>query len=296
LEVYTQVFSILIILQVIPLIIRAYESYPWGYRNVIKKNIDAAIESELEDKNTKSSLATTAGKKKPKEITPNMTLRGRLDLLKPRGVQNVASELSSLLFRIQKAEISKANDDPLKAAAQGRLMLPNFEESTVRLFMQWIYGGVLEDLGAEGLYALMMLATELQVVALTEACLSKLCNAVSESIQQAQTRGTALRALLGYGSESATASDGFVSAVFGHAFKDKKMPGRLFKLVIDTLAEGMDTDLFAEIKELVSHEMAMQLLEAMIARPKIIKTELYGRPAIKSEHEEAHAEQPSQAG
>jgi hypothetical protein len=288
--------SSLTILQVIPLIIRAYENYPWGHHELIKKNIDAAIEYELAEKNTKSPLATTAGKKKPKEMTLNITLRGRLDLLKARGVQNVASELFSLLFRIQKSETAKAKDDPLKAAARGRLLLPNFEESTVRSFMQWIYGGILEDHGAEELYSLMMLATELQVVALTEACLSKLCNAISDSMQQAQTRGMALRTLLGFGSESATAADSFVSTVFGHAFKDKNMPRRLFKLVINILAEGMDTELFAVIKELVSHEMAMQLLEAMIARPKIIKAELYGQPAIKSESEEARAEKSPQAG
>jgi hypothetical protein len=268
----------------------AYDEYPWGYNSNVKKNIEGAVEDELTEKNTKNTLTNAVTKKKtPKEMVSDMGLKACLALLKPRGVQNVAAELYSLLFRIQKSEAKTIKDDPVKAAAYGKLFLTNFEEAAVRSFMQWMYGGQFEDHGAEEMYALLMLATELQVVALMEACMTKLCGAVTANMEQARSSGIPLRALLGYGSGPPENSDIAIGVVIGHAFKNNNIPRRLFKLVVDTLADDMDAELFVEIKDLISRDMAIQLLEAILARQKAIKGQLYDHACVKSEGEGARA-------
>jgi hypothetical protein len=67
--------------------------------------------------------------------------------------------------------------------------------------------------------------------------------------------------------------------VFKHAIKDKTTPRRLLSLVVDTLAVSLDMQLWLQVKDLVGHGMALQVIEAMIARQQV-KTELYDKASI----------------
>ncbi|KAF1936860.1 hypothetical protein EJ02DRAFT_427110 [Clathrospora elynae] len=71
----------------------------------------------------------------------------------------------------------------------------------------------------------------------------------------------------------------------------------LLKLVIDNLAQSIGLELFKHLKDLIGHNMALQLLEAMIERQQV-KTELYDQAIFKSESEETatDAQQPAHIG
>jgi hypothetical protein len=261
------------------LIKQASENYPLiGYASGIKKLIMDEVAAQISAKNIKKMV------QKPSQIPSDLSLAGRLEILKPHAVQAVASQLFVRLHAINKAEVKKAEQDPLRAAAQHRLVLPDVEEATVRLFIQWIYRGTLSYKGSEQLYSILKLATELGVDALASICLNKVYKAANDSLLHASAHGVSLRTLLGYGPDAAT--DDIVGVVFKHVVKDENTPKQLKSLVVDTLAAMLDYDLWQHVKDLVNHGMALQVIEAMVELRQRVKLETNDQEeGIKSESE-----------
>ncbi|KAF7452645.1 hypothetical protein A1F99_044230 [Pyrenophora tritici-repentis] len=137
--------------------------------------------------------------------------------------------------------------------------------------MQWIYHGALHYQDAEQLYAVLRLAIMLGVDALAEICLTKLYDAASESIEDASNSGVKLQTLLGFGPDSV---DHALGVVFKNVINDRRTPKRLRDLVIDTLAASLDKELFTKIKDLISKEMALEIIEAMIDNSEQMKSEV----------------------
>ncbi|KAG9185660.1 hypothetical protein G6011_06991 [Alternaria panax] len=253
-------------LQVKPLIKSAAEKYPLlGYATHVKKIIMDEVNSQIHAKNIKKAA------QKPSQIATDLSLSGRLDLLKPHAVHAVAEKLYLSLHEIKKAEVKKAIKDPFKAAAQHRLILPNTKETTVRVLMQWIYRGQFLYQGYEQLYSVLKLATQLGVDALASSCLRQMYNAANNSLLHASTHGVLLQTLLGYGPDAAT--DDVVGVVFKHAVKDDDAPKELKSLVVNTLAAMLDPELWQHFKDLVKHSMALQVIEAMIGLRQHVKLE-----------------------
>ncbi|KAF1836533.1 hypothetical protein BDW02DRAFT_566960 [Decorospora gaudefroyi] len=281
--------------EVIPLIVSAHEVYPISvYQSGIKKVVDGAVDEQLTQKtNIKPSLPVAPSRKTtPKDITRDMKLQARLALLKPRCVQSVAEQLFIRLHQINKKERSLAKEDPVRAAAQQRLLLPGVAETTVRSLIQWIYQGTLLQEDTEQLYAIMQLAEKLGVEALNEICLTKLYNATSNSLQITSANGIPLRTLLGY---SQGPTDDVIAVVFKHAIKDETTPKRLLDLVVNTLTANLDMELWLDLKVHVTPDLALQIIEAMIAGEQV-KKELYDQASIKSENEGTITEQPFHVG
>jgi hypothetical protein len=262
-----------------PLIRLASENYALiGYASGVKKLIIDEVASQISAKNIKK----TSGK--PSQIPTDLSLAGRLELLKPLAVQAVAAKLYARLHDINKAEVRKAEKDPLKAAAQHRLLLPDVEEATVRCFMQWVYNKTISYKDYEQLYSILKLATQLGVDELASICLNQLYTAANDSLLYASTHGVSLQTQLGYGPDAAT--DDIVGVVFKHAVKDENTPKQLKNLVIDTLAAGLNTELWMHVKDLVNHGMALQVIEAMINLRQYVKLETDDQESIKSESED----------
>lgn len=263
-----------------PLIRLASENYPLlGYASNVKKLIIDEIASEISAKNIKKTS------QKPSQIPTDLSIAGRLELLKPLAVQSVAAKLYARLHAIHKSEVKKAAKDPLKAAAQHRILLPDVDESTVRCFMEWIYHAKFMTKGYEQLYSVLKLATQLGVDELASNCLNQLYTAANDSLLYSSTHGVLLQTQLGYGPDADT--DDVVGVVFKHAVKDENTPPKLKNLVVDTLAAGLNTELWMHVKDLVNHGMALQVIEAMIDLRQYVKLESDDPESIKSESEEA---------
>ncbi|KAL1792430.1 hypothetical protein ACET3X_008937 [Alternaria dauci] len=252
--------------QVKPLIKQAYENYPLiPYFMGVKKIIMDEVASQISAKNIKKTA------QKPSQIPPDLSLSGRLDLLKPHAVQAVVSKLFERLHAIQKSEVKKAERDALKAAAQYRLILPDVEGATVRCFMQWIYRARSMYADSEQLYSVFTLARRLGLDELASICLNQLYNAATDSLMHSDDHGIPLQTLLGYGPDVAT--DDIVGVVFKHAFKDEDAPKQLKSLVVDTLAASLNPELWQHVKDLINHGMALQVIEAMVGLRQHVKWE-----------------------
>ena len=254
----------------------ASENYPLiGYASLVKKTIMEAVAAEMIAKNNRKTAQNPAA---------DLSLAGRLDLLKPHAVHTVAAKLFTYVHRINKAEIRKAEEDILKATAQHRIILPGVDESTVRALMQWIYQGPQPFEGSEQTYAVMKLAEKLGVDALATRCSYALFNATNASIERADADGTSFQTLIGYGTEPA--ADDIVKVAFQHAMKDGTAPKELKSLIIDALAGYLDTELWQHVKGQINHRTALQIIESMISLRPLVKTEMDGQDSIKSESQE----------
>ena len=257
----------------IPVIARAYEQWPLpGYLNVVKKTIDEALHEQIAAKNIKNITM--------KDFARMTNLPTQLSHVKSRGVQTVAEKLFVTIRQITKKEEKRALNEALRAAAQHRLLLPGVVDETIGSLMQWIYRGTLHYQDTEHLYAILQLATTLGVEALTEVCLTKLYDVASENIQDISNSGLPLRNLLVSGPDSV---DSALGVIFKHVIQDKCTPKRLQELIIDTLAASLDKELWKEVKILISHEMALEIIEAMLDIGQQIKSEVY-KDHVKAEN------------
>ena len=254
----------------------ASENYPLiGYASLVKKTIMDAVAGEMIAKNNRKTAQNPAA---------DLSLAGRLDLLKPHAVHAVAAKLFTYVHRINKAEIRKAEEDILKATAQHRIILPGVDESTVRALMQWIYQGPQPFEGSEQTYAVMKLAERLGVDVLATKCCDALFKATNASIECADADGTSFQTLIGYGTKPA--ADDIVRVVYEHAMKDGNAPEKLKTLIIDALAGYLDPELWQHVKGRISHKTALQIIEAMVEMRPLVKTEMDGQDSIKSESQE----------
>lgn len=263
-----------------PLVVRAYEQWSLsGYLNAVKKTVDDAIQEQVTNKNIRNTTL--------KELARITDLPIRLVHLKSRGVQTVAESLFVKIHQITKKEEKRALDEEVRAAAQHRLLLPGVDEEIVRSLMQWIYQGTLLYEDVEQLYAIYQLSHALGIEALTETCLTKLYEAAINSIQDASNVGVSLQALLGYGPQRV---DSVFGVIFKHVIQDKRAPRRLHDLVLDTLAAGLDTELWKDIRGLLNHKMALEIIEAMLEHGQQMKSEVDDQDHIKHENLESSHE------
>ena len=226
-----------------------------------------------------------AAKNYTQKPSADLSLMGRLEILKPQAVHAVASTLYVYLHRINKNEIRKAKEDPVKAAEQHRILLPDVEEATLRALMQWIYQNKLPFMGTEQTYAVMKLADQLGVSVLAAQCHNALFNATNACIERADTDGTPFQTLLGYGTEPA--ADDIVRVVFEHAIKDDNSPKELKTLIVEYLAGYLDPELWQHVKRKINHGTALQIIQAMVDLRPLVKTEMDGQDSIKSESQNA---------
>lgn len=235
-----------------------------------------AIQEEMGKKNTK-----VKERKEPKDPNRDVSANARLPLLNSQGVQHVAEKLFTKLVRIGRVDRLKAKTDVVKAAAQHRILLPNIDGTTIQSFVDWIYRGAIQCSDAEQLYSLLDLSIQMGTKALTELCVSKLHVTASDCIRQTLANGLDVEALV-----SPTSSPpNVVAVVFGHVIKSERPPKRLLQLVLDTIACNLSEGLWAQLKESMTHQMTLQLIDSIVAL-KLVKAEEGHLMGVKSEKEE----------
>ena len=254
--------------QAVSLVVNVYDRFPLLERQpAIKGIIDTALEEQLSRKNTKAPSSGTSRKRDYREMSSDMGIRERLLLLNSPAMHAVTGHLFAKMHKIHKAEAFKAKTERVKAVAQGRILMPEFTDATVRAFVQWLYHSTVQYQEAKELYALWDFSNQLGTEALSEICLTELYNAACNGIRHALAQGISISSLLLDNRPEIT--DNVVDVVFIHVLKDKQPPGRLLRLVIDTLADNVDANLWAHVKTMISHDKALQLIEAMIMRQQI---------------------------
>jgi hypothetical protein len=68
-----------------------------------------------------------------------MPIKSRLSALNAKGLHSVTHLVSTKLREIKHTEIEAARKNPRKAAAQGRIIIPDAEEKVVRALCTWLY-------------------------------------------------------------------------------------------------------------------------------------------------------------
>jgi hypothetical protein len=253
------------------------------YQACLKKAIDATIEDQLRQKTHLKLLVSPGSKRKPTaDMVREISLPGLLAQLSHKASRSSRSSCSPSSIKSKRREAAEAEGDDLRAAAYQRLYLPGFQENVLRSLMQWIYHESLHYQDAGHLFAVMRLADKLGVEGLHEICLTKLYTSASHHIQSALVKGIPLRNRFGNGKGQ---TDDVVEIVFTHVLRDPNTPKRLQDLVIEAFATSLDKELWLQLKPLINHGMALQLVETMVDQ-KQIKTELYNQPSHKSESEE----------
>ncbi|KAF1917588.1 hypothetical protein BDU57DRAFT_446045, partial [Ampelomyces quisqualis] len=263
--------------QAIPLIVEVHENYPLRtYRKGIQQLVDDAIIDQVTKKNV---IAPQAKGTLSKKDLPGMSVQSRLQGLQSRGVYAVAKCLAENLRSVKQSEREAAGSKPIKAAAQGRIILQTSEARVVRSLVQWIYcPGVLSFEDAEHLYSIHALAVSLGMAVLAQKCLAKLLTETEGMIEAAFSEGRTLQQLLGLDSSAnpesatpakATATDNVVQVVFSHVLKDTTCPQRLLDLVISTLAECLEPALWRELALTINHRISLLLIEAMLERRQL---------------------------
>lgn len=208
-----------------------------------------------------------------KRIQPSEVLH-RLQLLKVEHIFTIVQDLYQSLRNIKSKEKKKALTDKVKAAAQMRIILPEYDPVTVGCVVSWIYQQKLHFSNAYQLYQIYQLADKLGLEALAETCVNKMLSAATESINLATTQGLGLSVLLDQSrDEFSTNENGvddpltdIVPMLFTRVLKDGKAPDVLQSLVITSIAESGDLNLFYTLKDLFGRSMALDLAEALMKR------------------------------
>lgn len=262
-------------MQIVPLITHLDNHFPLPrYQPNMTELIKKALASQIADKHVKSSQQT------PKTSTKtyhDLSLPGRLDLLDWQGMTNMIERLGAALSRLKALEKGKGKDDPVKAMAQNRIVLPGVSGAPVKSLVAWIYRGELHYQGAEHLYATYELAIHLQVDALAEKCLSQLFITAFDIIQETSRQGKLLGSLLGFPSageadllgRQRVPSDNTVEVIFKRVLTDPKPPSRLLDLVVNTMASKLDSGLWVQIQDTISHPVALRLIDAMLQQKQV---------------------------
>jgi hypothetical protein len=269
-------------------ILEIYEKYPFAeHHKGLRKVVEDAVDAQIALKNTTPDPSPKGHRgKDSRDMSRAVSIATRLGYLTPQGVYGVATAVFAKLHLCAKQVRAAAQQDPVWAAAQRRLLLPEVEDTAVKALVQWIYQGTLCPQDAAHLYALLDLTTKLGVEALSEICLTRLAVGFSDAIQQARSTGIPLHTLLDHGQQPANR---VVEVVLLNVFKDEGAPTRLLDLVVETLADNLDKILWTQLKDLIGHGMAVRLIDALIDRQHI-KVEPFGFKGVKIENGDAATE------
>lgn len=260
------------------------------YQSSLVSRLTQYAEKNLYQDPRKIKIPLTKGGAKNKPPL-DLPLVERLGHLTGSGVRSLALELYRVLRGIRKSEKTKAKDDMIKAAAQRRILLPDFDRRTVSSLVAWITTNELIHEDAEHLCKIYALARRFEIVNLAQACLGKVWNSMLRALEFAKAEGKSLKSLL-----EKSEADGpspkveedikdVVSTVFKYVLNEKEPPLVLRDLVIHAL-RVMDDDLQAY--ELIEASANKELISLLYKSTKKLLTSLkpdYSNIKLEPEYE-----------
>lgn len=229
--------------------------------------IEATTEDQLMLRRTKSQCTLKANSKELKD----MVLMSKLRLLDHAGMVVVCDRLYGTFIRIEAMERAKAEEDNVKALAQGRILLKGVSEQSVQSFVAWLEQDQLHCETDTQLYDLYKLSVSLGVGTLTEQCANQLFETSSNLIQQVISHGSSLKRLLGYCEpdpvlDQYTPLNSTVKTIFERVISTNKPPAGLSEMFSILLAKHMDLEMWEYLKLSVKHQFALQIVGAMVAQ------------------------------
>lgn len=262
-------------------IMTSIEKYPLQeYQKFLDKVVGECMDQHYSDKNYLQS------DDRPRSLKSfqALGLNSRLSFLNAEGALDTAEATWLQLQKIMNMEKQKAQTNISKAWAQGRLILRGATEASVLSLVEWAYLPTFPEVSPEHLYDLWGLATRLKFEALAEECMTGLFDTAHASIDNALSNGTPLRYLLGLYDEQNTPdqpsqSNEVVATVFRHVLKDGKPPTKLSNLVVQTIARGIDQELWSQLSPMVNHDTARKVIEAMIAYRQVKAEQVIDEPS-----------------
>lgn len=248
------------------------KQYPLSeYQASLKKTIRDVLNVQYANNNLTE-------RPKSMKIFQELPLDQRLHLLDSEAGLDVAEEVSARLLRIKSREEQMTTGTTTRFWAQGRLSLRDTEARSVASLVEWAYDeSMLNFEDAEHLYDIWALATRLEFDVLARECMDRLFKTASASIRDAFSNNIGLGHLIGLtrAQDAPGLADDVVTTVFHHVLKDDNPPAKLSDLVIRALARGLDSELWAQLKSMVSHDTACKLIDALVAL-KVLKVEQGG--------------------
>jgi hypothetical protein len=119
------------------LIVRIYEHHPLStHRGHIQQIVDEIVTEQVSKRNVTAPQSKTVLQKKDLK---GMGIQPRLKGLQSKAVFAITQRLSEQLRQIKHTEKQAAQTNRAKAAAQRRIILPQFEDREVRSLVQWTY-------------------------------------------------------------------------------------------------------------------------------------------------------------
>jgi hypothetical protein len=190
----------------------------------------------------------------------------RLQLMKAEAIFAVVARLCKALVQIKAKEVKGALENPLKAAAQYRIILPNVSQDVTESVFQWVYFNNLQFVDANHLCNLYSSAKQLDLRELADRCLATLSTAANTTIDRAQAEGVSLLDLLNGlpAAASSTIPENYdpLSDVVGTIFRyvlPQKHPSTVLKtFVIEAIADSANPDLVGTLLQSMAVDSEMK--------------------------------------
>ncbi|OCL10463.1 hypothetical protein AOQ84DRAFT_230688 [Glonium stellatum] len=162
----------------IKLLIKCYKHFPLpSTRDAMRTSIKNQTHAQM--MNVKNLLGDA---KAP--LPPGDAIKVRLSILKPPSIKRIAEATLESLKKIQTTETTNATHDARKAAAQGKLLLPDTSPLAVQMLIHWMYTAKLADAAqVPALCELLALAVELRIAPLVQLVTGRLVAAIIAQIQ-----------------------------------------------------------------------------------------------------------------
>ncbi|KAF9729559.1 hypothetical protein PMIN01_12423 [Paraphaeosphaeria minitans] len=209
--------------------------------------------------------------------------RSRLQQLQDQATYTVLERLHLHLHRSKAAEKKDASKNPVKAAAQHRILLPSEDPATVHALVEWLYQSDAPPpfTSVTHLCAIHSLADKLGIARLAADCMALLTSAAARILHRAKTEAVTLKDLLDVCTRGDAHPDADADAdadplssprVVGEVFKvtlqTPNPPPALQHLVADAIASSADDALLHQLLPAMNFDMRGKVTVAMLANMK----------------------------
>jgi hypothetical protein len=281
--------------QAIEIIVACEKIYPLAeHRHSVRSCLRTVVDEQFKNgKAWKVPGSINATKKRSME-----DIQSRLQVLNTNAIFFVTQRLSRFLSKTKNMDIAGCKINDRKAAAHGQIMLPDLDETIVGKFVDWLYERKLPHCSATDLCNMYHLANHLGVEILAEQCLDMLTNAALPVIENASVNGSSLRELLNEERPDTNANAplaNVIPTIFNYVMQDPKAPYVLQHLVVRTIAEGADEEVYNLVEPRLTLGLSLQLNRALLVSRRVnsVKSEQVGLKQDGEVDEKMHTQMES---
>ncbi|ORY03063.1 hypothetical protein BCR34DRAFT_77371 [Clohesyomyces aquaticus] len=259
-----------------------YLRYPLAsFQIVLKKVIMETTEQQYKNnKMLKVPVSSGGFNKKQYGLSE---VPARLRHLIPEAIAIIAQAVYVKLGRIKNTEEGGIRTNPIKAAADGRIIMYHVDRDSVRNLSIWLLGAPLPYSHPAQLCKVHSLASELGIQTLEKFCMDTLSNAMFKCIELADKQGLKLFDALqlpaltrddSFNSSQQDPLDNVLSVVFDYVLDQNKPESELQKIAIRAIVRSRDARVYGRyisrfdkrMTDFLAHEAFALLREDEIKR------------------------------